>query len=33
MARKESAVISFKREVDRVKSKSRKEVSEMIRAL
>ena len=33
MERKESAVISFKREVDRVKDKSRREVGDLIRAL
>lgn len=33
MARKESAIVSFKREVDRVKDKSRKEVAELIKSL
>ena len=33
MARKESSVISFKREVDRVKNKSKKEVAELIKSL
>ena len=33
MARKESAVLSFKREVDRVKDKNRKQVAELIKSL
>lgn len=33
MARKESAIASFKREVDRVKDKNRKEVAELIKSL